>query len=271
MKRKGWKGFLPALVLLLGVCSGFGTEEVYGADTVSEIEGWVQDDADLLTEEEEDELERECERLAGEHHAGIYIITTEDFGGGDIKSWQRRIFDGYGLGDEYNGIGVMLAVSMAERDWGLVGFGTAEEAFSTYGRERIGEFILDDLSDGEFYDAFARYLSLSDDYFTAWEDGKPYTENHRYGEGWRIPVVIGAAFLLSLAVSVTIVLSWKRSMNTRVRQSGAMAYLKAGSFHLQYQADQFLYHRVSRTKRQKESSSGSGGMHSDHSGTSGKF
>lgn len=271
MNGKRWKILLPVLALLLSVCSGFGTEEVYGADTVSEIEGWVQDDANLLTEEEEEALEQECERLAGEHQAGIYIITTEDFGGGDIKSWQRRIFDGYNLGEEYNGSGVLLAVSMAERDWGLVGFGRAQEAFSTYGRERIGELILDDLSDGEYYDAFARYLSISDDYFTAWEDGEPYTEERRYGERWRIPVVIGAAFLLSLAVSVAIVLSWKKSMNTRVRQSGAMAYLKPGSFRLQYQADQFLYHRVNRTKRQKESSSGNRGMHSDHSGTSGKF
>lgn len=38
----------------------------------------------------------------------------------------------------------MLAVSMAGRDWGLVGFGTAQEAFSVYGRELIRERILDD-------------------------------------------------------------------------------------------------------------------------------
>lgn len=279
MKRESRKGrryaaaLLAACAAALGIWTAHDIPKVSAAGTGPEFEGWVQDDAFLITEEEEQKLEQECERMLGEHHAGVYIVTTEDFGGGDIKEWQRQIFDEYNLGADCGESGIMLAVSMAERDWGLVSFGTAQEAFTTYGRERMGELILDDLSEGEFFDAFSRYISLADDYFTANEEGNPYTEEHRYGEGWRIPVIIGVSFVLSLAVSLTIVLSWKRSMNTRVRQEGAMAYLKEGSFRLYQQTDRFLYHRVSRTKIQKESSSSgsSSGMHSDHSGTSGKF
>lgn len=48
------------------------------------------------------------------------------------------------MGAESSGSAVMLAVSMAGRDWGLVGFGTAQEAFSVYGRELIKERILGD-------------------------------------------------------------------------------------------------------------------------------
>ena len=168
----------------------------------------------------------------------------------------------------------MLAISMAERDWGLVGFGAAQAAFTTYGRERLGEKILDDLSDGEFYDAFDRYVSMADDYLAAAEKGEPYTEDHPYGEGWRIPLIVGVSFLLSFSVSFGVVLSWKRSMNTRVSRDGAMEYMKADSFHLFNRSDRFLYHTVTRTKRQTEShsdSGGSSGMHSNSSGTSGKF
>lgn len=246
--------------------------EVNMAGTESHFDGWVQDDAGLLTAEEEEELEAECERLLQEHGTGVYIITTPDFGGGDIKDWQRQIFSQYNLGADSAGSGVMLAISMAERDWGLVGFGAAQEAFSTYARERLGSLILDDLSDGEFYKAFSGYLSIADDYLSAEEEGNPYTEQHRYREGWRFPVIFGVSFLLSLGISVAIVMIWKKGMNTRVRQNGAMEYLKAGSFYLSNQSDLFLYHTVSRTQRPKDDSSdGGGSMHSDSSGTSGKF
>ncbi|MEY8376780.1 TPM domain-containing protein [Lachnospiraceae bacterium 56-18] len=268
--------FLVSAVLSViypGMFGAIGDAEVSAAGTAPEFTGWVQDDASLLSSEEEDALEKECARVSEVHGMGVYIVTTQDFGGGDIKNWQRQIFTEYGLGADCADSGVMLAISMAARDWGLVGFGEAQGAFTTYGRERMGELILDDLSDGEFYDAFARYVFMADDYLTAYEEGKPYTEDHHYGEGWRIPLIIGVSFLLSLAVSLVIVLTWKKSMNTRVRRDGALEYMREGSFQLSNRTDRFLYHTVSRTKRQKESSSGSGsgGMHSDHSGTSGKF
>lgn len=246
-----------------------------GVDTAareSHFDGWVQDDAGLLTMDEEKALESECRRLYKIYGTGVYIVTTPNFGRGDIKDWQRRIFSQYDLGADCGGSGVMLAISMAERDWGLVGFGSAQEAFSTYARERLGNLILDDLSDGEFYNAFSGYLSIADDYLSAAEEGKPYTEQHRYREGWRFPVIFGAAFLLSLGISAAVVLAWKKGMNTRVRQTGAMEYLKAGSFYLSKKSDLFLYHTVSRTKKpEQKSSGGSGGMRSDRSGTSGKF
>lgn len=247
-----------------------GEQDIGEAD--SYIDGWVQDDAGLLTGEEEDALEEECGRLFQAHGTAAYIITTPDFGGGDIKNWQRQVFSQYDLGADSGGSGVMLAISMAERDWGLVGFGTAQEAFSTYARERLGSLILDDLSDGEYYQAFSDYLSIADDYLSAAEAGTPYTEQHRYREGWRFPVIFGVSFLLSLGISVAVVMTWKKGMNTRVRQKGAMEYLKAGSFYLSNQSDLFLYHTVSRTQRPKhDSSSGGGSMHSESSGTSGKF
>ena len=268
--------FLVSAVLSViypGMFGAIGTAEVSAAGTAPKFTGWVQDEASLLSSEEEDALEKECARVSEVHGMGVYIVTTQDFGGGDIKNWQRQIFTEYGLGADCADSGVMLAISMAARDWGLVGFGAAQGAFTTYGRERMGELILDDLSDGEFYDAFARYVFMADDYLTAYEEGKPYTEDYHYGEGWRIPLIIGVSFLLSLAVSLVIVLTWKKSMNTRVRRDGALEYMREGSFQLSNRTDRFLYHTVSRTKRQKESSSGSGsgGMHSDHSGTSGKF
>ncbi len=261
--------FMAEVLLHQGVCG----LSVQASSESLMFSGMVQDNAGLLTAGEEEALEQECLELSDRYNTGVYIVTTEDFGGFDIKDWQRELFENNRLGENFGGSGIMLAISMSERDWGLVGFGAAQEAFTTYGRERIGELILDDLSDEEFYEAFSEYVSLADDYLTAAEEGKPYTEKHRYGEGYRIPLVIGVSFLLSLCISLVIVMSWKKSMNTRVRQGGAMEYLKEGSFRLQNRSDQFLYHTVTKRKISNDSSSGgsSGGMHSDSSGTSGKF
>ncbi len=271
MNRRKILGALIALAVSF-VYLQAGIPEVRARGNVPQFDGWVQDDAGLLSSEEEEALERECARVSELHRTGVYIVTTPDFGGGDIKNWQRQIFAEYSLGADCSDSGIMLAVSMAERDWGLVGFGAAQEAFTTYGRERMGEKFLDDLSDGEFYDAFEKYVSMSEEFLTEAEKGTPYTEDHPYGEGWRIPLIIGVSFLLSFLVSLAVVLSWKKSMNTRVRRDGAMEYLREGSFHLHDRSDRFLYHTVTRSKRETEDHSGSGGgMSSDHSGTSGKF
>ena len=271
-RKRGCLGLRVFIVLAVSfVCLQAGMAEVWARGNVPQFDGWVQDDAGLLSSEEEEALERECERVSEIHRTGVYIVTTPDFGGGEIKNWQRQIFAEYGLGEDCLDSGIMLAISMAERDWGLVGFGAAQEAFTTYGRERMGEKFLDDLSDGEYYDAFEKYVSMSEEFLTAAEEGKPYTEDHPYGEGWRIPLIIGVSFLLSFLVSLTVVLTWKKSMNTRVRRDGAMEYLREGSFHLRDRSDRFLYHTVTRSKRETEDHSGSGGMSSDHSGTSGKF
>ena len=265
-------GNLPEAAATDKISAAEGWSWDAAADQAPYFDGWVQDDAGLLTADEEKALESECRRLFKIYGTGVYIVTTPNFGGGDIKDWQRRIFSQYDLGADSGGSGVMLAISMAERDWGLVGFGSAQEAFSTYARERLGSLILDDLSDGEFYEAFSGYLSIADDYLSAAEEGTPYTEQHRYREGWRFPVIFGVSFLLSLGISAAVVIAWRKGMNTRVRQNGAMEYLKAGSFHLSNRSDLFLYHTVSRTKKpEQHSSSGSGSMRSDSSGTSGKF
>ena len=58
------------------------------ADQAPYFDGWVQDDAGLLTSDEEKALESECRRLFKIYGTGVYIVTTPNFGGGDIKDWQ---------------------------------------------------------------------------------------------------------------------------------------------------------------------------------------
>lgn len=239
----------------------------------AEGQTWVIDQAGLLTSEEENLLNEKCRRLYDTYGVLVTIVTVDDFGGGDILEWQKRVFMENPF-DVKAKDGVMLAISMSERDWGIQTFGDGQRAFNTYGRERIGKIVVEGLSEGEYYEAFDDFAELSGKFLKAAEKGKPYSSEHPYRASAPIWLIIGISFGLSLAVSLIIVTGWKKSMNTQVRKNEAGQYLKQGSFHLTRSSDVFLYHTVSRSQRPKQdssSSSGGSGMHSTSSGTSGKF
>lgn len=254
------------LMLCLTTCFWMAADVCAGDYT---IDRYVVDEADLLEPEEESELEALCEELKSHYGIAAPIVTVQDFGGGDIKDWERQIFTSAGWGSDTEGNGVILAVSMAERDWGIETFGSCQDALNQYGREKIGEEIVPYLSDGEYAEAFRSYLEYIDIFMEQAETGTPYSQENHYREPVSIGLIVLCAFIFSLLVSLVIVLAWKRSMNTRIRQDGADVYLKRDTFHLTKQQDLFLYHTVSRTKREEEHDNVS--MSSSDSGTSGKF
>ena len=235
-----------------------------------EPDHYIIDDAGLLSNDELSDLEEDCRDASLAHQTVICIVTTPDFSGNDIKEWQRQYFLEHFADTSGDTDGIMLAVSMAERDWGIVGFGSAQDAFTTYGREHIADLILDDLSDGEYDASFQTFVSLADEFLSEAENGTTYDTDHTYRNSIPIPFIITGAFLLSLLISLFIVLTWKRHMNTRIVQDNASEYLQQDSFHLTDRSDIFLYHTISKTPRPKHEDVHHN-MHSDSSGTSGKF
>ncbi|MEE1313749.1 MAG: TPM domain-containing protein [Lachnospiraceae bacterium] len=245
--------------------------QVSANETVPET--YVIDEADLLTDTEETSLNKTCKEVSMDHHTSICIVTTDDFGSGDIKGWQRSYFEEQDLGIGENNNGLMLAISMEQRDWGIVAFGDAKDTFSSSIREDIGNRILDDLSNDCYYEAFSSYITLSDQYLTNAEDPS-YSKSQenemvKNEDGINPVFIVLVAFLLSFIGSLLIVLSWKAGMNTKVLQDKASDYLEKDSFTLSNRSDTYLYHTVSRTRRQKQKKEFS--IDSDHSGSSGKF
>jgi uncharacterized protein len=289
MKR--FRLFTATLFLIVCIgCFGFASPISVSAESASNTtyngELLVQDDAGLLDEDELQSLQEYASKISEEHDLSVAIVTTPDFtdsqingsyfGENDILRWEQAYlselssFTSGSSGDNTDS-GILLAVSMSYRDWGIQTSGNATDALGTYARETIGSSIQTDLSDGEYEDAFRSYLSMTDTFLTAAENGDPYTYDNPYRESIPIPLIILAAFIISLIVSLIIVITWKKSMCTRIRQDGAEAYLQQGSFQLTGHSDIFLYHHVTRTRREKSNQNGGGNMKSNHSGTHGKF
>lgn len=266
-KKRTWTGFV--VLILTIICSGSAAAK----DTGYAGRIWVRDDAGLMSDDEVTKLNETCGKLSDEYDTGISIITVDDFGGGDITKWQEGKYIEYELGEADGG--VMLAVSMADRDWGIKAFGAAEDVFTVYSREKIADLFLDDLSDGDYYEAFDTYAKLCGDFLKKAQTGEVYSSENPYKRPAPVWLIIVISFAVSLIISLIIVMSWKKGMNTKGMQAEAVQYLRKDSFRLTRREDLFLYRTVNRTKKpENNGNSGSGSsrpMKSSGSGTRGKF
>ena len=283
MKRKLFS-LLLALLLILSLSAAAS-----GAEPDAP---WVMDNAGLLDSEEIQELNRQIQHLRSELELEIVIVTTYGTGGKGVQAYADDFYDQNGYGYGSSNTGILLLLDMESREWYMSTCGDAIYIFTDYGLDQLGETILPWLSDGEYYRAFLAWLSELSPYVKAYRNGSPidgyvppdeyespYGEEIYYYEdhvGIRVkPFPI--ALLIGLVASGITILIMRSRMNTAKLQKSAANYLKDGSFHLRRRSDMFLYSRVTKTPRPKESSGGggssvhrsSGGV--SHGGRGGRF
>lgn len=118
----------------------------------------VVDNAGLLTDTEAALLESEAESLTNTYQMDVVLVTVDSLDGSSAERYADDYFDyhGYGCGPDYSGI--LLLVSMGEREWAITTCGKAIQAVTDYGLELIEDRMLSDLSDGDYYSAFWDYL-----------------------------------------------------------------------------------------------------------------
>lgn len=175
--------------------------------------------------------------------------------------------EGLGVGEDRNGVIIML--SMKERDYAMFVYGEyAEYAFDEYGQEKLEEQFLGDFGENDWYGGISNYLDACEEYLTKADAGKPVRRPY-----W-IWFVISAG--CSCLAAGTVCLWLLRKMKSVHQKAEADAYLTAGGLHLTKQYDRYTHTTETRTKIQKESSGGSGGRTYSESGgggsgRSGKF
>ena len=109
---------LAALLLLLGL-SVSASAAVYAN---------VIDTAELLSESEAEALDARCSELEQTYGCGVYLVTVDDYtayySADSIESFAESVFLdlGFGAGEEQDG--VLLVLSMAERDYDICAHGT---------------------------------------------------------------------------------------------------------------------------------------------------
>lgn len=207
------------------------------------------DEADLLTNAQERELLARLDDVSRELRADVVIVTLESCGGRSADAVINAFYDdnGYGVGPDRDG--VILLLSMEERDWRILSNGFAADAITMSEIDEIGDEIVSDLSDGEYMEAFTEFVSLCRYEIDGERNGFPFN----FGLSIGVSLVIG---LVAALITTGVLCAQHKSVRSR---SGAREYTKPGSMNLTRSSDLFLYRTLDRRRKPQQSSSGSRG------------
>lgn len=225
------------------------------------LQGLVVDNADLLTPEQEELLTAKLEAIRSQYSFEVSVVTVPDTGGQAVRDFTDDFYDynGYGFGEERDGL--MLLLSMENRDWWVSTCGKGLKVFSVDTINSMIESISPDLSADNFDKAFSDFSMLC--------AGKL----DKYGKVSPVWIVIDLVLGFVIAFIIMKIKTGKlKSVN---KQRSAANYVTPGSLVLFGQNDRFLTTSVSRVPVQQNSSSGSGSHTSSsgttHGGTGGHF
>ena len=228
----------------------------------------IVDAADLVTDEEEKELNAKLDELSAKYNLDIVITTTDLLAGSTPQESADIAYETMGCQED----GMILYIAMVTRDVGIRPQGNCDVNMITAdGATFIREKITPDLSDENYMEAFEKYISWSDKFLEQAKTGTPYDGSHMPRELMDYLKALGIAVVIGLIVAFLIVSSMKAKLKTVGLNRAAADYMKCDSMHVTQSNDMFLYRTVNRRPRPKNNSSGGGGRSSGGGGSFGKF
>lgn len=227
---------------------------------------YVYDEAGLLTVEEAAELDERADAVSEKYGLGVYMIAVgdyKDYSTSDVYMTTTEMYHGLGLGKGEAKEGMVLLLSMQERDYATFFFGEhVEYAFDEYGQSQMEKEFLDNFGNDDWYGGFSDYISVCDEYLGLAASGNPVREDYSF-----FFVIVVVSSLLIAFVAVTLL---KSSMKSVHKGTVANEYVTANGLNLAKKSDVFLYNTQTRrtveSSSKSKSQSGGGG-----SGRSGKF
>ena len=175
MKRKKTRRYISGMIVavllfLLCVVQNVNAEDIPAG---SELPRLV-DDADILTDSEEKELNQQLDTVSEEQECDVIIVTVDSLNGKTVEEYADDYYDDNGYGYGENDSGILFLVAMDDREWIYLQVEMRSSALRMSGLAYMEDQFVPDLSDGAYLDAFSKYTSLCDDFLTQAEKGEPY-------------------------------------------------------------------------------------------------
>jgi len=258
MKRK-------LLVLLTAFCVLIaGTLTAYAAPVR------LIDEADLLSSEQESQIAEKLNGISRQYQLDVVILTVESLDGATAEAYADDYYDENGYGPD----GILLLVSTEEGDWWVSTAGYGITAITDAGLEYMADRFVPQLSDGEYAQAFETFADLCDSFLAQAKTGDPYDSHNLPKEPFSVVANLLIALVIGLVAALIVTGSMKSKLNTVRKKSKADDYVVGGSMRLTASRDLFLYTKVEKRERPKESSGSSTHTSSSgntHGGGGGKF
>jgi uncharacterized protein len=233
----------------------------------------ISDDAELLTVVEYRKLNGRAREIEALYDCEVAIITLSESGGRDLENYSRQLYKNLNLGSGPQRSGLLLFLSMEDRDYSLIAHGYGNTAFTDYGKDvLLDKHVLPLLAEDNYYGAFSAYLETSADYLAMAREGTPFDRNTDPAHARMVTLVkLAVVVLLPVIIACVICLSWRAKMKTAVSARSAGNYIPEGGFHLTGKEDRFLYRTETRRTIESKSTGGTSVGGDGFSGRSGKF
>lgn len=220
----------------------------------------LTDEADLLTSTEAASLEQKLADISNRQGVDIVVVTVDSTDGADPMDYADDWFD-Y---NDYRSDGILLLVSMENRDWYISTTGYGITAVTDAGLEYISDQFIPLLSDGDYAEAFNTFAQLCDQFITQAKTGDPYDSHNLPREPFNVVLHLLIAIVIGFIVALIATGSMKSKLKTVHQQVKADDYVLPGSLQLTGSRDLFLYTHVTKTERPQ---SGGSSTHRSSSGT----
>lgn len=248
-----------SLILILCLTAVLPVYANESADTLRVVDG-----ADLLDDSQESALLNKLDTISEKHQTDVVVVTVKSTGSATPMEYADDYFDYNGYGKGENRDGVLLLISMQERDWWISTSGLCIDAMTDSDIESIGDLMSTYLSDGNYADAFNIFADECDYYINGHINGYPFDAG----------ASLVAALVIGLIVAFISTMVMKSSLKSVKPQPAAANYLKNGSLNITNSREIFLYKHIDRRLKPKDNSSSSTHTSSSgrtHGGGGGKF
>jgi uncharacterized membrane protein YgcG len=271
------------LITLLIVCVLFA-----GLSLTAHAEArldYVSDFAGILTADERDARNTRAAQVSEAYGFPVYIVTVYDhteYVNGNIEYFSEEVFHSYGLGYGASENGVLLGLSMDDRDYDIYAHGDfGNAAFTDYGKRQVADSFRYSFQQNDWVSGLQAYLENCGNLMRSARNGEPVdiwipdqTSGPRFD-----PMNILISFAVALLVAGSSVSGFKKQLKTAVAQTRASGYVPQGGVELRVKNDQFVNRTVTTRAIPRQTSPRSGGHYGgtttsgSHGGShsSGKF
>lgn len=251
-----------SLLLITLLCFSFSTGIF--AQTAVDL---VVDKADVLTYNEEVQLLSSLESIREEYGLDVVILTVETLDG----EWPEDLADDYYDYNGYGEDGILLLICPESGDGHISTAGYGITALTDAGIEKITEEITPALSSGDYFEAFETYAEYCDEFIGLAKSGDPFDYDDLPKEPFSVFKSLILSLIIGFAIALVITLAMKSQLKSVRFQDNASMYVKRDSMNLTHSRDLYLYSRVTRTAKPKDSGSSTHRSSSGRSHGGGSF